>query len=255
MKPVLAFLLPFLMLINLSACSGAQAPVRETAPVTTSAVEITPETEASAAVPETEPVLEGGLFLKVSSITFSLVGESDDIYLGVIPRELLTWESDAPEIIAVDNGVLTAKGVGSATIRATYGDRQVQCSASCLAQTQDELRQLDPAILSAPNRLLPEVDMTSPCTAFDDSAILGDSITYFLWQYENTVHYLGDMTFVTRQGISLHGLVDRFKNMYYEGVETNIEDIIAKVDASRVYILLGCLDFQVPASAAQLMEH
>lgn len=117
MKPVLAFLLPFLMLINLSACSGAQVPVRETAPVTTSAVEITPETEASAAVPETEPVLEGGLFLKVSSITFSLVGESDDIYLGVIPRELLTWESDAPEIIAVDNGVLTAKGVGSATIR------------------------------------------------------------------------------------------------------------------------------------------
>lgn len=255
MKPVLAFLLPFLMLINLSACSGAQTPVRETAPVTTSAVEITPETEANAAVPETEPVLEGGLFLKVSSITFSLVGESDDIYLGVIPRELLTWESDAPEIIAVDNGVLTAKGVGSATIRATYGDRQVQCSASCLAQTQDELRQLDPAILSAPNRLLPEVDLTSPCTAFDDSTILGDSITYFLWQYENTVHYLGDMTFVTRQGISLHGLVDRFKNMYYEGVETNIEDIIAKVDASRVYILLGCLDFQVPASAAQLMEH
>lgn len=63
MKPVLAFLLPFLMLINLSACSGAQVPVRETAPVTTSAVEITPETEASAAVPETEPVLEGGLFL------------------------------------------------------------------------------------------------------------------------------------------------------------------------------------------------
>lgn len=99
------------------------------------------------------------------------------------------------------------------------------------------------------------MDLTSPCTAFDDSAILGDSITYFLWQYENTVHYLGDMTFVTRQGISLHGLVDRFKNMYYEGVETNIEDIIAKVDASRVYILLGCLDFQVPASAAQLMEH
>lgn len=55
MKPVFAFLLPFLMLINLSACSGAQAPGPGDRPCDTSAVEITPETEASAAVPETEP--------------------------------------------------------------------------------------------------------------------------------------------------------------------------------------------------------
>ena len=55
-------------------------------------------------------VLEGSLFLKVSSITFSLVGECEDIYLGVIPRELVTWESENPSVVSVENGVLTANG-------------------------------------------------------------------------------------------------------------------------------------------------
>ena len=56
---------------------------------------------------------EGSLFLKVSSITFSLVGESDDIYLGLVPREQVTWESQAPRAVSVENGVLTATGAGS----------------------------------------------------------------------------------------------------------------------------------------------
>lgn len=201
------------------------------------------------------PPVQKSLFLKVSSITFSLVGESDDIYLGLVPRELVSWESEDPGIVSVEGGVLTAKGVGTTTIRATYNDRQVSCAASCLAQTQEELTKLDPEILSAPKRLPPEVDLNEPCTFYDDSVMIGDSITYFLWQFESMNDHLGQMAFVSRQGVSLHSLVNRSKNMYYEGHEMYIEDIIASVGASRVYILLGCLDFQVPASTLTLMDH
>ena len=88
------------------------------------------------------PPVQKSLFLKVSSITFSLVGESDDIYLGLVPRELVAWESEDAGIVSVEGGVLTAKGVGTTTIRATYNDRQVSCAASCLAQTQEELTKL-----------------------------------------------------------------------------------------------------------------
>lgn len=80
-------------------------------------------------------VLEGSLFLKVSSITFSLVGACEDIYLGVIPRELVTWESENPSVVSVENGVLTANGVGTTTIRATYADRQATCTAGCPRST------------------------------------------------------------------------------------------------------------------------
>lgn len=57
---------------------------------------------------------QDSLFLKVSSITFSLVGESDDIYLGLVPIEQVTWESEDPSVVSVENGV------GS-----TYRDREM----------------------------------------------------------------------------------------------------------------------------------
>lgn len=204
---------------------------------------------------ETTQIAEGNLYLKVSSITFSLVGESDDIYLGLVPRELVSWESENPEIVSVEDGVLTATGVGTTTIRATYADRQVSCTAGCLAQTQQELMKLKPEILSAPKRLPPEVDLDAPCTFYDDSVIIGDSLAYFLWQYESLNDQLGDISFHTRQGVSLYSLVAYFKNMYFEGEEMYIEEIISRLDASRVYIMIGCLDFQVPEHTSLLMKN
>lgn len=242
----------------ITAFSGCVAETTSVTALETASAE-TVETETAAAeTTESErdnPAPKGNLYLKVSSITFSLVGEHEDIYLGMIPKEWITWWSEDPSIVNVTDGVLTAVGVGSTTIHASVEDRQVSCVASCLARTQQELDSLDADVLSAPKRLPPEIDLEEPCDYFDDSAIVGDSITYFLWQYENEKHYLGNMTFISRHGVSIHCLVNRSKNMYFEGHEMNIEDIIAQVDASRIYILLGCLDFQVPASTLTLMEH
>lgn len=254
MKKLLIWILLAGMSLNLLACSAesvAPTTMQESAPVaetTSPQKEEHPETTAASD-------LEENLFLKVSSITFSLVGEQEDIYLGLAPREQVSWESEDPSIVSVEDGVLTANGVGTTTIYGTYGDQQVSCTAGCLAQTQEELDGLDDAILSAPKRLPPEVNLEESCTYFDNAAILGDSITYFLWQEENKNHYLGNMTFVARQGISVNSLVRRFKNLFYRGKELYIEDLIAQCEAERVYIMLGCLDFQVPAASKQLIDN
>lgn len=247
-----AWLALLVLAAALSGC-GAKPPVEAPTATTETAAEATTETAPQAAQTPQDP--EGDLFLKVSSITFSLTGEREDIYLGTVPREEVTWTSDDPGVIDVSEGVLTALGVGTTTVHATWGDRQVHCTAGCLAQSQEELEGLDPEILASPKRLPPEIDMEGPCDYFDHAAIMGDSITYFLWQYENTHHELGSMTFVSRHGISIHSLVNRSKNMYFEGQEMNIEDIVDRLDVSRIYILLGCLDFQVPASTQTLREH
>jgi len=255
MKRFLAWLLLAATLLSLCGCAQAPtAPDAAEALTDTTAVEA-PVAELQPTAAETEPLLEGSLFLKVSSITFSLVGESDDIYLGLIPREELTWESDDPAVVSVENGVLTATGVGTTTVRAIYGDRQVECTAGCLAQTQEELDLLDPEILSAPKCLPPEVDLEEPCTYFDNAAMIGDSITYFLWQSESQNNYLGNTVFITRQGVSINSLVRRFKNIYFQGKEMNIEDIADKCNAERLYIMLGCLDFQVNAARHFLIEN
>lgn len=254
MKKLLSWLLSVATMLSLCGCAEMSAPPDASeSPTETAAADIS---AVQAPLAETHaPAVEGSLFLKVSSITFSVVGESEDIYLGLIPRELVTWESEDPSVVSVEDGVLTANGVGTTTISAVYGDRQVECTAGCLAATQEELNSLDREILSSPKRLPPEVDLEEPCTYFDNAVIIGDSITYFLWQEESKNNYLGDMSFVTRQGISINSLIRRFKNLYYQGREMYIEDIAASCDAERIYIMLGCLDFQVPAALFYLMDN
>lgn len=254
MKKFLAWLLLAATMLSLCGCTAAPGQSEPTAvPVQTAIPEVTEvQTEPAQTVPEAE---ESPLFLTVSSITFSVVGETENIYLGLAPREQVSWESDDPAIVSVEGGVLTANGVGTTVVRASCGSQTVEVTAGCLAQTREELEALDPEVLSAPKRLLPEVDLEESCTYFDNAAIIGDSITYFLFQSESQNNYLGDMTFVTRQGISINSLVRRFKNIYFKGREMNIEDIVAQCEAERVYIMLGCLDFQVQAARTYVMDN
>ena len=163
MKKLVSLLLVMAMLLTLTGCDllkflpgfGEKTPetVEPALPVETAAPPMeepaveatTAETTTETTTQETEPAAvksEGSLFLKVSSITFSVVGESEDIYLGMIPREEVTWESDDPSVVSVENGVLTANGVSTTTIRAVYGEQQVECTAGCLASTQEELEGL-----------------------------------------------------------------------------------------------------------------
>lgn len=198
--------------------------------------------------PETaeDPYADTNLFLKVSSITFSIVGESEDIYLGLVPRELVTWESADPSIVSVENGVLTATGVGTTTVCASYGDKEVTISAGCLARDKEELDTLAARVLASPKRMPPEIDLEQPCTYFDNDAIVGDSITFFLMQLQNRTHYLGDMLFLCRGGVSLFGFVNRFKNIFYQGEEVFLEYAIDQFPVKRVYFLLGSNDIQSP---------
>lgn len=255
MRKILALLLMLGIIGSLGGCAGESTPAAAAAPATKTTEAAAEESTVPETRLETRPVPEENLFLTVSSITFSLVGESEDIYLGRIPREQVTWRSEDPSVVDVADGVLSAVGVGSTTIHASYEGRQVSCIAGCLAETREELDQLDPEILSAPKRLPPEVDLDAPCTCFDDSALLGDSIAYMLWQAESKNNYLGNMTFVSRHGVSVHSLVLHSKEMYFGGHEMHIEDIAERLNPSRIYLMLGCLDFQVPSSTAQLVEN
>lgn len=248
MKRVISFLMAAMVLTALAGCARPQPLAAETA-------QPEPAEETAVQTEETEPIRTEEMFLKVSSITFSLVGEQEDIYLGLLPRELVQWQSDDPSVVSVSDGVLTAVGVGSTVIHASYYDRQVSCTASCLAQTREALESLAPEILAAPKCLPPEVDLEEPCTYFDNAALVGDSITYFLWQFESQNNYLGDVMFLTRNGVSINSIVRQYKNICFEGVEMDIEKIVEKSRAERIYILLGCLDFQVPAERINLMDN
>ena len=256
MKKIVAWLLLAATLISLCGCAAEGQPLETTQAQTETTATETQAAETQPTIPATEAqVQENSLFLKVSSITFSLVGESDDIYLGLVPREEVVWESEDPSIVSVENGVLTATGVGTTTVRATYGDHQVECTAGCLASTQEELDALGFEVLCTPKRLPPEINLEQPCSYFDNAAIVGDSITYFLFQWESKTNYLGNMLFLARGGVSMNSFVRRFKNIYYKGKEMNLEDAIAKSQVERVYFLMGSNDISATTQRPYLFDN
>lgn len=254
MKKILAWLLLAATVLSLWGCgNSSQQPESTTMPVETVAVETA---SAEIQVPTTEAAeAEDHLFLKVSAITFSVVGESENIYLGMVSPELVTWESEDPAVVSVENGVLTANGVGETTVRAIYEDQVVEIPAGCLAATQEELEALDEATRATPKRLPPEVVLDEPCSYFDNAAIVGDSITYFLMQWESKTNYLGDMLFLARGGVSMNGFVRRFKNIYYQGREVNLEDAVANSGVERVYFLMGSNDISSTTQRPYLQDN
>lgn len=242
MKKILLCLAAVLV-VTLAGC-GAEAAPQQTQPAAAAAVQTEPTV---AEMEPTEPVYTGTPYLKASSVMLSVVGETDDIYVGVIPREEVTFESDDETVVTFDGGVLTAVGVGETTVRAIYRDKTVECKAGCLAATEEELRALPKDVLQSPKRLPPEIDMESPCEDFVDAVIIGDSITLYMFQWESKYDYLGEVQYLTRGGVSLNGFVLRFKNAYYRGQEMYLEDAIAATGAKKVYIMMGQNDLSSKA--------
>lgn len=235
MKHHFACCAALLLALGLVGC-GSSAPetIPTTIPVeTTAATTLPPETEP----PETT-MPEGTLFLTVSQLHFSLVGDSEDIYAGTAPRDYVTWESDDEAVAAFHDGILTATGVGETTVRAIFDGEVLECAVSCLAESQEALEALDEDVLRSPKRYPPEVD-PSVNSFFADSAIVGDSISYILFQYETKHELLGHPLFLARGGTSLNGFVRRYKNIYYQGREQNLEDAISHSGVKKVFIMLG----------------
>lgn len=244
MKKCLALVLAAILLICVCGCnsgSSQQTIPTETesaVPETTAAETTVPETTIPETTVPTEPELEGHLFLTVSEITFSLVGEEEDIYVGTAPREEITWVSNDESVVTFQDGILTAVGVGSTTVYAEYGDQRIEVIAGCLAQTQEELNALSVDIRRSPKRIPPVVEEPM-YEYFDDVGLVGDSITYILFQNETRFGHLGNPTFLTRGGVSLNGFVRYYKNLYWKGAETKIEDVVAASGVKKLFIMLG----------------
>ena len=247
MRRTLACLLAVIWMLSICGCAADTAeeittPPIETEAATEAAVSTTKAGQTdvveSAVAEETEPALPGELLLSVSKIDFSVVGESEDIFVGTADRQQIVWTSADESVITVEDGVLTAVGVGSTTVSAQFGDQVAECTAGCLAATEEELNSLSEEILRAPKRY-PTVLENPPLELYSDAAFVGDSITYIMFQNETRHGILGHPLFLVRSGTSLNGLVMRYKNVYYRGVEMNFEDAVAESGAKKIFIMLG----------------
>lgn len=240
MNRFLSCLLTAAMLLGLTACAAGNEDAPTTLPSETEEIHTIQSEPAVTVAPTqpTEPPAEGSLFLTVSQLTFSVVGESENIYVGTADPALVTWEIADPSVVSVENGVATALSVGTTTVAAVFNNQRLECTIGCLANTQEELAAMDEEILRSPKRLPPVVE-TPPLEFFDDATIIGDSISYILFQYETMHGHLGNPLFLARGGCSLNGFVRYYKNIYYQGHEMKLEDAVAASGVTKALIMLG----------------
>lgn len=187
------------------------------------------------------------VFLTVSQIMFSVVGESEAIYAGTAPLEQVQWESDDPGIVSVENGVLTAVGVGTTTIHAKFGSQHVTCTTGCLAEDRSELLKLPPRVLQEPKRIPTEVNF-DPSQFFGDAVLIGDSVSYNMMVHELTTGLLGHPTILARKNVGVFNFVNYIINVNFRGEEYHVEDAIPLTGAKKVFFMLGVNDvgYQTP---------
>lgn len=257
MKRILAFCLAATLMFGLLGCAAGSIPPEpeeseEPTPLPTETVPPStpmPVTEP----PATEaPVYDGELFLTVSEIVFSLQGESADVYAGSIPREAVLWESEDESVAVFEDGVLTATGVGRTTVSASYREQRLECAVGCLAETEEDLAGIDSETLHSPKWFAPEVDESAK-EFFSDAAIIGDSVSWVMMQYETMSGDLGHPQFLVRGGSSLNGFVKYFYNVYYRGKDTKLEDAIAASGVKKAFIMLGQND--ITQSIEDIMDN
>ena len=209
-----------------------------------SAVYTAPAVTVSEPTPSPTPTPHPGVvYLTVSRLDLSVVGESEDIYWGTVPVELVTWSSTDESVITVENGVVTAAAVGSSTVSCEYNGQRVECIVSCLAEDEKALMKLGEDVIRSPKRIPPVVS-GEPISWYNDSGIIGDSITYIMWQWETKYNYMGDVNYFVRGGTSLNGFVNNYLNIYYRGHETPLEDIVQKSEVKKIFLMLGQNDLR-----------
>ena len=244
MKKVISFILTFALMLSMASCASAPVGVESTPtsmpekdPATAGAAETSTVTEPATET-LTEPPISGTLFLTVSAITFSVVGEAEDIYAGSVPREAVTWSVADESVATFRDGILTATGVGTTTAVAEFEDQRIACSVGCLAATEAELKTLSKEILHSPKRY-PPTQSALPDTYFDDAAIIGDSISYVLFQIEAADDLMGSPLFLVRGGAGLQGIVNGFYPIIYRGEPTHPADALAASGVTKAFIMMA----------------
>lgn len=186
-------------------------------------------------------VKAGTLFLTDEKITFSVVGEQASVYAGSVPAHEVQWLSDDPGVVSVEDGILTAQGVGTTKITGCWGDQIVECEAGCLANNREELLQIPRSQLQTPKRIPAKVEF-DPAAFFGDAAIIGDSLSANLMVHELKTNLLGHPLFMARKNIGVLNFVTYKINLYYQGAEYHVEDAVAVSGVKKVFFMLGMND-------------
>ena len=93
---------------------------------------------------------------------------------------------------------------------------------------------------------VPTPEPTSPIlegSFFDDAAFIGDSVSDTLYKYNLRTDVLGEAVFLCRGSYSMRATIDPgLLPLSYGGVTGAPQDVLAELDVSKLYVMLGMND-------------
>lgn len=176
-----------------------------------------------------------------STVQLTQKGETKEIYCGPAEMEEVSWYSEDETVAILARGSVIAVGDGTTTVWARYRQQEVSCQVTCRIDP-------DAPVLQAPQELIHSPRLAPPCEEpqdlgfFDDAVILGDSVSYTLFMWNNIHKKLGNAIFLTRGSFGLDNSVANGFSLYYQGVEYAVEDAVAAVHAKKILVMLGTND-------------
>lgn len=233
MKKLLPILLAGMLL--LSGCKAEPTPTEGPVPSQTAIPTETasPTTEAlveTTIPPITEAPPAGTLSFNTYDITFRVKGDSWEVYNGTMPKQYVTFSSDAPTIASFENGIVTAVSPGTTQIRAEYGGETITCILRCVWDTTRD-----------PVKAPPET-FEGAAHYYDDAVFVGDSVSLKLSYYAAETGLLGSAKFLVRGSYSAAHAVNGTMLMTFQGQEMPLPDAIAATGAKKIFFMLGMND-------------
>ena len=155
-------------------------PENETLPPETETEETTPpETEPEQTEPAPEP-----LVLSADTLTFTAKGKAQKVTCEEFDVEDLFWSIEDTSIALVAQGSVIALAPGNTVLHVYYEDREAACQIVSEVDPEEKLPYIDPYYYHQP-LLRPPVVKQEVTDYFDDVIIMGDSMTYSLYQWQN----------------------------------------------------------------------
>lgn len=193
------------------------------------------------------------IFLTVSRLVLPYPGATENICCGTANPSQADWYSSESEVIRVEDGVVTAVGVGEAEITVTFGSETLSCVVSCLAESEKAFQEMYEMDLREPVRD-PAVAAPGASTFFNDAAFLGDSVTYQLMYTVGRAEQIGTPVPMFRRSASVKGYADYSWNVMFRGTEWKVEDAVAASGVKKLFIMLGANDLGI-RSVEETMEN
>lgn len=184
--------------------------------------------------------------LLFKQVKFDKPTDSVTLYDGPVLFSEIKWSSSDESVATFKDGVVTAKGMGTAEVYAEYFGVKHTCFVDCstLEYSPDILPKsyFEGSTYSGNAVLAPPESFDGPSEYYNNAAFIGDSVSLKLSYYAQSSGELGSALFLVSGSYGVGHAVDDTMMLVYQGKEMSPQEALKTSGVDKVFVMLGMND-------------